>query len=54
MKPELRKLLGPGISLVLFGAVVWLLRTELKTYHFNDILKALTAISGSMRGLVAK
>jgi phosphatidylglycerol lysyltransferase len=42
----LRKILGPGLSLILFAAAVWLLHNELRTYHLRDILHALGAIPG--------
>ena len=47
MKPLWRKILGPGLSLVLFTAAVWLLHNELKTYHLKDILLAFDAIPGA-------
>ena len=40
-------MLGPGLSLILFAAAVWLLHRELRTYHFRDILHAFDAISGT-------
>lgn len=40
----LRKTLGPGLSLILFAAAVWLLHNELRTYHLKDILHAFDAI----------
>ena len=43
----LRKILGPGLSLILFAAAVWLLHNELRTYHLRDILTAFDAISGA-------
>jgi len=43
----LRKILGPGLSLILFAAAVWLLHNELRTYHLKDILHAFDAIPGS-------
>ncbi len=39
-----RKILGPGLSLILFAAAVWLLHGELKAYHLGDILKAIESI----------
>jgi len=47
MKSVVRKMLGPGLSLVLFAAAAWLLHHELKTYHLRDILHALDAIPGA-------
>jgi len=44
MKYLLRKILGPGLSVILFTAAVWLLHGELKTYHLVDILKAIESI----------
>jgi phosphatidylglycerol lysyltransferase len=41
----MRKILGPGLSLILFAAAIWLLHHELRTYHFEDILHALDAVS---------
>ena len=38
MKPLWRKILGPGLSIILFTAAVWLLYGELKTYYLRDIL----------------
>jgi phosphatidylglycerol lysyltransferase len=46
MKSKLRKIVGPGLSLILFGVAVWLLHRELKAYRFEDILNALEAIPG--------
>jgi phosphatidylglycerol lysyltransferase len=43
----LRKILGPGLSLILFAAAVWLLHNELKTYHLKDILHVFEAIPGA-------
>jgi len=43
----IRKILGPGLSLILFAAAVWLLHNELRTYHLRDILHAFDAISGT-------
>lgn len=43
----LRKILGPGLSLILFAAAVWLLHNELRAYHLRDILRAFDAISGA-------
>jgi phosphatidylglycerol lysyltransferase len=45
MNSKLRKIFGPGLSLILFGAAVWLLHNELKAYHLRDILHAFKAIS---------
>jgi phosphatidylglycerol lysyltransferase len=45
MNSKLRKIVGPILSLILFGAAVWLLHNELKGYHFGDILHAFRAIS---------
>ena len=36
----MRKILGTGLSLILFAAAVWLLRSELRAYHLRDILHA--------------
>jgi phosphatidylglycerol lysyltransferase len=44
MKFLLRKILGPGLSVILFTAAIWLLHGELKTYHLGDILKAIESI----------
>ena len=44
MKSLLRKILGPGLSLILFTAAIWMLHGELKTYHLSDILKAIESI----------
>ena len=46
MKPVWRNILGPGLSLILFAAAVWLLHKELRAYHLRDILHAFDAISG--------
>jgi uncharacterized membrane protein YbhN (UPF0104 family) len=46
MKPLWRKILGSGLSLILFAAAVWLLHTELSAYHLRDILHAFDAIPG--------
>jgi hypothetical protein len=43
----LPKILGPGLSLILFAAAVWLLHNELRTYNLKDILHAFDAIPGS-------
>lgn len=43
----LRKISGPGLSLILFSAAVWLLHNELRTYHLKDIQTAFDAISGA-------
>ena len=40
----LRKLLGAGLSVILFTAAVWLLHGELKAHHIVDILKAFESI----------
>jgi len=42
-----RKILGPGLSLVLFAAAGWLLHRELSAYHLEDILQAFNAIPGA-------
>ena len=47
MKPLWRRILGPGLSIILFTAAVWLLYGELKTYHIRDILHAYDAIPGA-------
>ena len=47
MNYRLRKILGPGLSLILFAAAVWLLHNELRTYHLRDILPAFHAIPGA-------
>ena len=47
MNYRLRKILGPGLSLILFAAAVWLLHNELKVYHLRDILHAFDAIPGA-------
>ena len=44
MKSILRRILGPGISVVLFTAAIWLLHAELKPYHLDDILRAIESI----------
>jgi uncharacterized membrane protein YbhN (UPF0104 family) len=44
MEATLRRMLGPGLSVVLFSAAVWLLHRELQTYHLNDILASLQAM----------
>jgi len=48
MKSILRKILGPGLSLTLFTAAVWLLYNELRAYHLRDILQAFEAISATL------
>ena len=57
----LPKILGPGLSLILFAAAVWLLHNELRTYNLKDILHAFDAIPvshlwaaarASVRGMV--
>ena len=53
MNSMLRKILGPGLSLILFAAAVWLLHNELRTYHFRDILRAFNAIPGTHLGAAA-
>ncbi|MFT5731182.1 MAG: phosphatidylglycerol lysyltransferase [Desulforhopalus sp.] len=40
----LRKIVGPGLSLILFAAAVWLLHNELRAYHLEDILPAFSSI----------
>jgi len=47
MNSKLRKILGPGLSLILFAAAVWMLHSELRTYHLRDILRAFDAIPGT-------
>jgi len=47
MNPKLRNILGPALSLILFGAAAWLLHNELRTYHLRDILHAFDAIPGA-------
>jgi len=47
MKPIWRKILGPGLSLILFAVAAWLLHNELRAYHIRDILLAFDAIAGS-------
>jgi phosphatidylglycerol lysyltransferase len=51
MKSLLRKISGPGLSLILFTAAIWLLHGELKTYHLADILKAIASIPAGRMGL---
>jgi phosphatidylglycerol lysyltransferase len=46
MKSMLRKTIGPGLSLILFAVALWVLHSELRTYHLRDILHALDAIPG--------
>jgi phosphatidylglycerol lysyltransferase len=43
----LRKIIGPGLSLILFAVAVWLLHYELRAYHLRDILNALGAMPGA-------
>ena len=40
----LRKIMGPGLSVILFAAAIWLLHGELKTHHLADILRAFESI----------
>ena len=47
MNSKLRKILGPGFSLILFAAAAWLLHNELRAYHLRDILHAFDAIPGT-------
>jgi phosphatidylglycerol lysyltransferase len=47
MNSKLRKILGPGLSLILFAAAAWMLHNELRTYHLRDILRAFDAISAT-------
>jgi len=47
MNSMLRKISGPGLSLILFAATAWLLHKELRTYHLSDILHAFDAIPGA-------
>ncbi len=47
MNSMLRKIFGPGLSLILFAAAVWLLHNELRTYHLKDILQVFDAIPGA-------
>ena len=47
MNSILRKILGPGLSLILFAVAAWLLHHELTAYHFRDILHAFDAIAGA-------
>ena len=47
MNSILRKIIGPGLSLILFTAAVWLLHNELRTYHLRDIRHAFDAIPGA-------
>jgi len=51
MKSLLRKILGPGLSVILFTAAIWLLHGELKTYHLGDILKAVESIPAARMGV---
>jgi len=44
MKSILRRILGPGLSVILFTAAIWLLHGELKAYHFDDIIRAIESI----------
>ncbi|MFZ0133171.1 MAG: hypothetical protein WAK95_11550, partial [Desulfobacterales bacterium] len=53
MRSMLRKIAGPGLSLILFAAAVWLLHNELKTYHLRDILHAFESIPGPYRWAAA-
>lgn len=53
MKPVWRRILGSGLSVILFTAAVWLLYGELKTYHLRDILNAFKSIpSGHLAAAV--
>jgi phosphatidylglycerol lysyltransferase len=45
MNSILRKIIGPGLSLILFAAAIWLLHKELRTYHLQDILNAIDSIA---------
>jgi phosphatidylglycerol lysyltransferase len=47
VKSILRKIFGPGLSLILFATAVWLLHRELTAYHLGDILRAFSAIPRS-------
>ena len=47
MKPIWRKMLGTGLSLILFAVSAWLLHNELRAYHIRDILHAFDAIAGA-------
>ena len=47
MQPVWRKILGPGLSLILFAVAAWLLHKELRAYHIRDILQAFDAIAGA-------
>ncbi|MFZ0240851.1 MAG: bifunctional lysylphosphatidylglycerol flippase/synthetase MprF [Desulfobacterales bacterium] len=53
MTSFLRKITGPGLSLILFAAAIWLLHHELKTYHLKDILHAFESIPGPYRWAAA-
>ena len=53
MKPLWRRILGPGFSIVLFTAAVWLLHSELRNYHLRDILNALASVPAGRLGAAA-
>jgi len=53
MKPVWRRILGPGLSVILFTAAVLLLYSELKTYHLKDILNAFQSIPAGGLGAAA-
>ena len=44
MNSMIRKVLGPGLSVILFAVAIWLLHNELKAHHLADILHALKSI----------
>jgi phosphatidylglycerol lysyltransferase len=53
MKSLWRRILGPGFSIVLFTAAVWLLHSELQNYHLRDILNALASVPSGRLGAAA-
>ena len=45
MIAKARRLIGPVLSVMLFGAAGWMLHNELKTFHFQEIIGYLKDIS---------
>ena len=44
LKTRIRRWLGPGLSLVLFGMAVWLIHSQLEAYRLKDILQSLSDV----------
>jgi uncharacterized membrane protein YbhN (UPF0104 family) len=51
MKQKILNNIGPFLGLVLFGVMLWVLRHELHTYHYRDVIHHLGNIPASHLGL---